>query len=484
MFFNSLTYIVFLLIFVGAYWLIPLKWGQRWLLLASIVFYGFWKVEFLVLIVFSAFVDYYVSLRIHDALTQRRRKLWLYGSVVIQLGLLAYFKYTYFIVDNTVMVGRLVGQGWQRTLWNITLPLGISFYTFVSLSYTIDVYRRLLEPARNFGLYLTYVMFWPHMIAGPILRGHELITQLKKGHRFSIENTMVGVKQIITGLFLKVALADQLAPLIDVAFSTKPAGLGGLDVWTMAFGFGFQIYFDFAGYSMVAIGSARMLGIRFPENFNWPYLAVSPRDFWKRWHITLSAWVRDYLYLPLSGIRFEDRSSGGIDIEVEQAKESPFTLTSALFISWFIMGLWHGASWNFALWGIWHAGLIYFYRKSKGMFTGSGVGAVLGWGLTLLTVMLGWIPFRATNLSQVFELLTKVIQPKSYFHLAFRENFYLLVFLLLIGMLSCALIAKSNHALLQRNLIRRTGEVVALSTMLFFVFVFLKPANQFIYFQF
>jgi D-alanyl-lipoteichoic acid acyltransferase DltB (MBOAT superfamily) len=465
----------------------PLRvWGQKWLLLASIVFYGFWKVEFLALIIFSAFVDYYVSLRIHDARTEQRRKLWLYTSIIIQLGLLVFFKYTYFIADNFFMIGRLIGQDWRTTLWQITLPLGISFYTFVSLSYTIDVYRRLLEPVRDFGLYLTYVLFWPHMIAGPILRGHELITQLKRGHRFSAENALVGIKQIIAGLFLKVALADQLAPLVDAAFSAKPALLGGLDVWTMAFGFGFQIYFDFAGYSLVAIGSARLLGIHFPENFNWPYIAVSPRDFWKRWHITLSAWVRDYLYLPLSGARFEDRSSGGIDIQVEQSRESAFKLTSALFISWFIMGLWHGASWNFALWGLWHASLIYLYRQTKDWFAGirGRAAVVLGWCWTLPAVMLAWIPFRAGSVQQTVELLEKIVMPQSYLRLSFRENFYLFVFLLLDGMLGCAFLTKLDRPWLHRPIVRRGAEVAVLSLMIFFVFIFLKPANQFIYFQF
>jgi D-alanyl-lipoteichoic acid acyltransferase DltB (MBOAT superfamily) len=488
MFFNSLSYIVFLMIAVGVYWLLPLrgKNGQKWLLLSSIVFYGFWKVEFLVLIIFSAFVDYYVSLRIHDALTEHKRRVWLYVSIVIQLGLLVYFKYTYFIADNIFTIGKFLGQDWQTTLWQITLPLGISFYTFVSLSYTIDVYRRLIEPVRDFGLYLTYVMFWPHMIAGPILRGHELIAQLKQRHLFSAGNTLAGIKEIITGLFLKVVLADQLSPLVDAAFESKTAILGGLDVWTMAFGFGFQIYFDFAGYSLVAIGSARILGINFPDNFNWPYLAVSPRDFWKRWHITLSAWVRDYLYLPLSGARFEDRSSGGIDIQVEQTRASAAKLTIALFISWFIMGLWHGASWNFALWGLWHAGLIYLYRKTRDRFAGMGsrTAAVLGWSWTLPAVMLAWIPFRAANLQQTFELIAKVFIPHTYLRLSFRENFYLFVFLLLAGMLVYAFLKKLDRPWLRRPFVRWGAEVAVLSVMIFFVFVFLKPVSQFIYFQF
>jgi alginate O-acetyltransferase complex protein AlgI len=486
MFFNSLSYFLFLLIAAGVYWALPRKGGRWWLLSASIIFYGFWKIEFLALIVFSAFVDFYVSLRIHDAKTPIKRKLWLYTSIIINLGLLIYFKYTYFIADNIVHLGRLFGQDWHIPLGKIILPLGISFYTFVSLSYTIDIYRRLIDPVRNFGLYLSYVMFWPHMIAGPILRGHELISQLKRGYRFNSGNAIAGIKMIIAGLFLKVVLADQLAPLVDSAFTTKAELLSGIDIWAMAFGFGLQIYFDFAGYSLVAIGSARMLGIRFPDNFNWPYLAVSPRDFWKRWHITLSSWVRDYLYLPLSKSRYRDSSGGGIDIQIQGSHTSACMLTTALFLSWFIMGLWHGASWNFALWGVWHAVLIYIYRKIQGRFDGLGekAGSIIGWLLTLPAIMLAWIPFRAFTLNQSFVLLSKVLRPASYFHLSFRENYYLFVFLLFTGMLLCGLVMKSRHPFLRHTAVRNVAETAVLSIMIYFVFIFLKPVNQFIYFQF
>lgn len=488
MYFNSLTYICFLALAVCIYWLSPLKHSRWLLLIASIVFYGFWRVEFLCLIVFSAFVDYYVSLRISDAGTQSMRKFWLCVSLVINLGLLAYFKYTYFIAHNIEDMGRLAGQQWHFVTWNIILPLGISFYTFVSLSYTIDIYRRLLEPVRDFSVYLTYVMFWPHMIAGPILRGHELIGQLKQGHRFNAQNVLIGIKYILTGLFLKVVLADQLAPVVDSAFLASPKDLGGLDVWTMAFAFGFQIYFDFAGYSLIAIGSARLIGIRFPQNFNWPYLAVSPRDFWKRWHITLSSWVRDYLYLPLSSARYRDSSEGGIDIQAsENGKERRRQrMTFALFLSWFLMGLWHGASWNFALWGLWHACLIYAYRIVKGRFDWmpKKLLPIAGWITTLPLVMLGWIPFRARSLRQTLSLYSRAIDISSYTHISFRENTYLIVFLITAGMLLAALVSNAQLPFFENVAVRRVGEATALSVMIFGVFIFLKPVTQFIYFQF
>jgi D-alanyl-lipoteichoic acid acyltransferase DltB (MBOAT superfamily) len=201
---------------------------------------------------------------------------------------------------------------------HIILPLGISFYTFLSISYTIDVYRREFVPIRSFTHYLTYVMFWPHMIAGPILRASELIPQLQAPSRPDSIAVAGALQTILFGLFLKVGLADHLAPLVDEAFLMPPHTLGGLDVLTMAFAFGLQIYFDFSGYSMIAIGSAALLGIAFPQNFNWPYLASSPREFWRRWHITLSSWIRDYLYLPLSGLSGTSHSSGGIDIQFQR----------------------------------------------------------------------------------------------------------------------------------------------------------------------
>ena len=486
MFFNSLSYVAFLAVAGSVYWLMPRRMGRWWLLLSSMVFYGFWKVEFLCLIVFSAFVDFYVSLRIYYASTPRGRKFWLISSLVINLGLLLYFKYTYFIVDNIALMGTVVNKDWNISVGTIILPLGISFYTFVSLSYTIDIYRRLLEPVRDFGLYLTYVMFWPHMLAGPILRGHELITQLKRGSRFVAQNAIAGTKTIISGLFLKVAVADQLAPFVDSAFSTKASGLSGLDVWTMAFGFGFQIYFDFAGYSLIAIGSARLVGIRFPENFDWPYLASSPRDFWKRWHITLSSWVRDYLYLPLMGGRYRDSSDGGIDVEADSRRASAQRTFYALFTSWFIMGLWHGAKWNFAIWGIWHASLIAVYRLIKGRFgwIPQRMQPIAGWCVTLPFVMLGWIPFRAATLRETFAYYAKIFDVTSYRGLAFRENFYLMVFVLTVGMLCLYALKNSKLVLLRNRWVREGAEVLALSVMIYTTFIFLKPVNQFIYFQF
>jgi alginate O-acetyltransferase complex protein AlgI len=483
MLFNSVSYLLFLIAVVAVFWTITPGWRLRLLLVASMMFYGLWRLEFLLLITFSALADFYLAIVIGRETRAAWRRFFLGCSVVVNLLLLGYFKYAYFVTTNLETLGRLFGEQWSINLGEIILPLGISFYTFLSLSYTIDVYRRLCEPTRNFTVYLTYVMFWPHMVAGPILRANELIPQLVAARPFDPGGLAVGARSVLFGLFLKVGPADHLAPLVDDWFTMSPASLSALDVWTMAFAFGMQIYFDFAGYSMIAIGSARLLGIDFPENFNWPYLSTSPREFWKRWHITLSSWIRDYLYLPLCGVGFRDRSEGGL--ETDLPKPDSLRLTAALFITWAIMGLWHGAAWTFVLWGLWHAGLIWVYRLVRPLtgWVPRPLGSPLGWVSTLLPVMLGWILFRSRTPDGALSLLARVCDPHAYGHLGFRESSYLLVATIFAAMLvlhyGSRYLARSNSTLL--NIVTQT---VAVAASAFAVFILLRPVTLFIYFQF
>lgn len=483
MLFNTLSYVVFLLVAVTAYWALRPAYRSWFILAASLLFYALWRVEFVFLISFSAFVDYFFALKIHGEPRPSRRKLWLIISLSTNLALLAYFKYTYFTLGNLSGLGDILGQNWRLDPGAIILPLGISFYTFLSISYTVDVYRGFFTPLQSFAIYLNYVMFWPHMIAGPILRAHDLIPQLVRTVRFDSSEFSQGLRKILFGLFLKVGLADQIAPYVNEAFLVTPAQLSALDVWTMAFAFGLQIYFDFAGYSMIAIGSALLLGIRFPENFNWPYLALSPRDFWRRWHITLSSWIRDYLYLPLSGVRPRNESTGGLEVHV--LKLDSWRLTLALFLTWFLMGLWHGAAWTFALWGIWHATFVWLYRLAEPRL--GTVPAVIrtigGWGLTLGIVMLAWIPFRARSLDDALALLGRVLDVHAYGYLTFQENFYLIVAVVFTAMLMLYFIrrwlAQARPAILNA-----VAEIGAVAITAFVVFIFLRPVEQFIYFQF
>lgn len=483
MLFNTLSYVVFLFVTVVTYWVLRPAYRSWLVLAASLLFYALWRVEFVLLIGFSAFVDYFFALKIHSESRPGRRKLWLATSLSTNLALLAYFKYTYFVLGNLAGAGDILHQDWRFDPGTIILPLGISFYTFLSISYTVDVYRGFFTPIRNFATYLNYVMFWPHMIAGPILRAHNLIPQLVRTARFSGDDLARGVRTILFGLFLKVALADQIAPYVNEAFLATPALLSALDVWTMAFAFGLQIYFDFAGYSMIAIGSALLLGIHFPQNFNWPYLAASPRDFWRRWHITLSSWIRDYLYLPLSGLRPRDESTGGLEVHVLQPDS--WRLTLALFLTWFLMGLWHGAAWTFAVWGLWHATFIWLYRMAERRLgvLAPMVRAVGGWVVTLAIGMLAWIPFRARSLEDAFTLLGRVFDYRAYGYLTFQENFYLIIAVMFAAMLllyfSSRWLARANASFVRAAV--ETGAIAATAVV---VFIFLRPIEQFIYFQF
>jgi D-alanyl-lipoteichoic acid acyltransferase DltB (MBOAT superfamily) len=485
MIFNSVTYLVFLAIVVPLFWVLP-RGPRLWLVFgASVAFYGFWRVEYLSIMLISATVDYFAAQRIYAAQELWRRRAWLALSLGVNLGFLAYFKYLVFFADNARAVSELLGLGIDVPALDILLPLGISFYTFETISYTIDVYRGFIKPERSFVLYGCFITYFPHLIAGPILRAGEVMPQLSVRKRFDLTEFGVGLRRLIAGLFLKVVIADNISPMVDAGYAEPLAGLSAWDVWTLAFLFGFQIYFDFSAYSHIALGCSRMMGIRFPENFNFPYAATSPREFWKRWHISLSSWIRDYLYLPLAGASVDDRSTGGLAVAVD-AQQSR-RRTRALFLTWAIMGFWHGASWTFVVWGLYHALCIYLYRLTSPRTArlSPWLQTAGGFAITLPVTMLGWIPFRATSLSATFGMWAKVFDPRQYAHLGLRENTYLATALLLCGfLLLYALHGWAKPALQERRLVWAGVETAGLAVMLALVFVFLRPISQFIYFQF
>jgi D-alanyl-lipoteichoic acid acyltransferase DltB (MBOAT superfamily) len=488
MIFNSLTYLCFLtllapLVVFGA---APVR--RAVLLLGSLLFYAFWRVDFTLLMLFSASVDYVGGLKIHATQDEAVRKRWLVTCLLINFGLLAYFKYTYFLVGSAQGLAGLVGLPFAVQLPEIILPLGISFYTFHSVSYSMDVYRRQEEPIRDYGTYVTFVTFWPAMMAGPILRINQLVPQLQNYRRPERAAVVQGLEELLQGLFKKVVLADTLGEIVDYGFAQPPAQLGTLDVWTLAFAFGMQIYFDFAGYSRMAQGSARVMGFDLPQNFNWPYLAVSPRDFWQRWHISLSAWIRDYLYLPLMGTRPQVKgvASGGIGAAEPPARASGARRTLALLGTWFIMGLWHGANWTFALWGLWHAGLILTYRATETArnwvpIRWRGLG---GWLWTTALAMLGWVYFRAATVADANTLLRLAFDPAKLRVMSLRENQYLIVFLFFIGMLGVAAVLHWQRRHPLPLWLRFTGLTAANLVMSFSVILMLREIRQFIYFQF
>lgn len=488
MIFNSLTYLAFLLVLAPVVVFGPDRVRRAVLLFGSLIFYAFWRVDFTLLMLFSASVDYVGGLKIHAARDEAVRKRWLVACLLINFGLLAYFKYTYFIVGTAQSLAGLAGLPFALHLPEIILPLGISFYTFHSVSYTVDVYRRQEEPIRDYGTYVTFVTFWPAMMAGPILRISQLVPQLQNYRRPGGADVVRGLEELLQGLFKKVVLADTLGEIVDYGFAQPPGQLGTLDVWTLAFAFGMQIYFDFAGYSRMARGSARVMGFDIPLNFNWPYLALSPRDFWQRWHISLSAWIRDYLYLPLMGSRPQEHgvATGGIGAAEPPARATEARRNIALIGTWFIMGLWHGANWTFALWGLWHATLILTYRMTGGLRNGlpGWFRACGGWGWTIAMAMLGWIYFRAPSVADANFLLLRAFDPTRLRVMSLRENQYLVVFLFFIGMLALGGLYTWQSRLRIPIWARVTALAAANTVMFFCSALMLREVKQFIYFQF
>lgn len=506
MLFNSLTYIAFMLL------LVPLivhgpGWLRRFLVVfASLVFYAFWRIDFTALIVFSTLTDYLAGKYIARTDNQRVRRAWLIVSLTLNFLILGFFKYTYFINDSFQSLFHLVGLNWMPLnvvtglpvhmqewmlsakpfgIEAIILPLGVSFYTFESISYVIDVYRGHLKPLGRYWTFMSFVLFWPKLVAGPILRTAEVIPQLEHYERPRFREVLWGFEEILQGLFKKIVLADSIAAFSDAGYAQPPELLGTLDVWVLAFAFGLQIYFDFSGYSSIALGSARLMGIHFPRNFNWPYLATSAKDFWKRWHISLSSWIQDYLYIPLQGVKFRKKGEKGLDTEGEQ-EASFWRRTFALFATWFIMGLWHGANWTYAVWGLWHAVLVFLHRVSQPVRERlpKAVRVVGGWAWTVPTAMLAWLFFRPESLEVAGSRLVTAFNPAKLGTRTLPENFYVLTALIFAGMLLVAALIKAARSGKVPTPVRIVGLALANGIMLFWVFIMLRDVKAFIYFQF
>ena len=486
MIFNSLTFLIFLTIVVFIFWQLKPKYKSLLLVISSCIFYGFWRWDFIPLIFISAISDYYISRNINKVKERYKKKGLLYLSLFINLGLLFYFKYLYFFLENSNLFFEFLDIDYSFTLFYIILPFGISFYTFETISYTVDVYRGILKPEKKFIDYLLFVTFFPKLVAGPIQRANELIPQFKKWKSFNLQSITYGIKRILYGLFLKVVFADNIAPIVDEIFLVNYEFVSALDVFTMSFLFGFQIYFDFSAYSHIALGSAKLFGINIPENFNYPYVALSLKDFWKRWHISLSAWIRDYLYLPLCGVKVIN-SSGKNGIGKSLSQKNKLKSNLALFLTWTIMGIWHGANWTFLFWGLFHAFFIYLERIFKPLRNQFNFlnFKLVNWIFTITISMLSWIPFRASSLNDTFILYSKLFDFNNFFKLSFRENTYLvafgLTFIFIISyFIKFYLIPKIKNNFYQHFIYN----VLKYTFIIFLVFTFLRPINQFIYFQF
>ena len=388
MLFNSTVFLQFFAAFLLLYFLCRNSLVLRNVLVvgASWLFYGWWDVRFLGLLIFSGCFDFLIGRLLGKAEAPRRRRLILAASVVVNLSLLGFFKYFNFFVDSmAVLLGALHIPFQTRTL-AIVLPAGISFYTFQSLGYVMDVYRRQLPPTRSPLQYLAFVSFFPQLVAGPIHRGHDLLPQFARPLTITGAKLAEGAWLVILGLFKKVVIADNLAPLVQMVFDGPPSSGATTTAATVAFAV--QIYGDFSGYSDIARGLGSVLGFDLARNFALPYFATSLREFWRRWHITLSRWLRDYLYISLGGNR-----------------QGHWRTSVNVLITMLLGGLWHGAAWNFVLWGAWHGlGLMVNRWWRERAAPAAGLSRWLAAPLTLLFVLYGWLLFRAGSFERVCAL--------------------------------------------------------------------------------
>lgn len=396
MVFNSLTFIVFFACVLGLHSL-PLPWKVRKvnLLLASYLFYSAWNPPFVILLWVSTVVDWYAAQGLVKAQRQGARHAWMLLSVVANLGMLGYFKYGQFLLDNFSALLAALGVAYHPAHYDIVLPVGISFYTFATMSYTLDVYLRRAAPAKSFLDYALFVTFFPHLVAGPIMRPTELVPQFDKPRRATPEQLRFGLALMTIGLFNKVVLADSLLSHIAESVYDGSKIPGALDAWGATLAFSGQIFCDFAGYSTTAIGAALCLGFAMPDNFRFPYAAVGFSDFWRRWHITLSSWLRDYLYIPLGGNRHGARRT-----------------YAALMTTMLLGGLWHGANWTFVAWGGLHGLYLALERLLRGRFShyrpGPAVFVLLGL-LTYTLVNVTWVFFRAKTFSKAWLVLSGMV---------------------------------------------------------------------------
>ena len=471
MVFNSLTFIVFFACVLVMHNL-PLGWTTKKfnLLLASYLFYAAWNPPFVILLWISTVVDWYAAQKLVHAEKPTVRRAWMLLSVVANLGMLGYFKYGNFLLENFSTFMATLGVTYVPAKQSIVLPVGISFYTFATMSYTLDVYLRRAKPATNFLDYALFVTFFPHLVAGPIMRPTELVPQFAQPRRASGAQLRFGLALMTLGLFQKIVLADTfLAKAAEQVFDAGSAP-GALDAWAGTLAFSGQIFCDFAGYSTTAIGAALCLGFAMPDNFRFPYAAIGFTDFWRRWHITLSAWLRDYVYIPLGGNR-----------------HGPTRTYAALLATMLLGGLWHGASWTFVAWGGLHGTYLAGERVLRSRFRGYRPGplAVIAAGLvTYLLINVTWVFFRAKTFPQAWSVLRGMVGANA------DAQPLLAIGYLVPAMLIVAVLVFAHWRMRERTLesvVARTPAAVLAcvwASMAFLIVIAQGDGNAFIYFQF
>lgn len=390
MLFHTFDYLVLLAVVLAVYWLLPLRRQNLLLLVASYLFYGYIHPWYCILIAFTCTVDFTCARAI--AKHPLKKRFWLGVSVLTNFSILVALKYFNFFTDNVIAIAGALGFQMESPMWRVLLPVGISFYTFQSCSYVFDVYRGEIAARRRFPDYLLFVSFFPQLVAGPIERAAHLLSQVERPRRFNAADFRDGLFLILWGLVKKRVIADTSAVYASKLFALNDASFPL--VWAGAFVFAIQIYADFSAYSDIARGSAKLLGFDLMHNFRHPYAATSPADFWRRWHISLSTWFRDYVYIPLGGNRC-----------------TPGRNAFNLFLTFLLSGLWHGASWNFVLWGAWHGIALIVWKHLDAALPGftrsTGRAAhFTRWAATMLVVLTGWLMFREHSIQQFIRHLT------------------------------------------------------------------------------
>jgi len=482
MLFNSIDFAIFLPIVFILYWFVTsknLKLQNILIVAASYFFYGWWDWRFLSLILFSTLIDYSVGVRLSKEENTSKRKILLLISILVNLGFLGFFKYYNFFLDNFITAFSFFGTPINAQGLNIILPVGISFYTFQTLSYTIDVYKRKFEPTKNFIAFTAFVSFFPQLVAGPIERATHLLPQFYKKRTFDYSKAVDGMRQILWGLFKKMVIADNCAEFANLIFNNS-ADYSGSTLVLGAIFFTFQIYGDFSGYSDIAIGTSRLFGFDLMQNFNFPYFSRDIAEFWRRWHISLSTWFRDYLYIPLGGSR------GGTWMKVRNT-----------FVIFLVSGFWHGANWTFIVWGALNA--IYFLpllltnnnrnnleiiAKGK-VFPGIKEFSfmLLTFGLTVFT----WIFFRANNIGHAISYISEIISPSLFTIPKLAEIEKAITTIILVGIFvliewqgrECQYAVANLSTKLKRPL-----RYAMYYTIIISIFWFGAKEQQFIYFQF
>ena len=483
MLFNSIDFAIFLPIVFLLYWFVAnknLKIQNLLIVLASYIFYGWWDWRFLSLILFSTLVDYFVGVRLSKEKNTSKRKILLWLSILVNLGFLGFFKYYNFFLDNFISAFSFFGTEINGNSLNIILPVGISFYTFQTLSYTIDVYKKKLKPAKNFISFAAFVSFFPQLVAGPIERATNLLPQFYKKRTFVYEKAVDGLRQILWGLFKKIVIADNCAQFANEIFNNSDDYSGSTLILGAIF-FTFQIYGDFSGYSDIAIGTSRLFGFNLKQNFAFPYFSRDIAEFWRRWHISLSTWFRDYLYIPLGGSR------GGLWMKIRNT-----------FIRFIVSGFWHGANWTFIVWGALNA--LYFLpllllNKNRANTNNVAQDRYLPTireffkiTITFSLTVLAWVVFRADNISHAINYLTTIFSESLISLPSFPQMKLAFYTLLLIGLFLLIewLGRDKQYAIENINSIKSKYLRYCFYFGIVFLIMFMGnfKENQFIYFQF